>query len=155
MAWLDEQRYFAAGDRFMAFDTARFGRVAAESSSARISGTSRRRLQAEEVRCVTNSPAPHRASPTAETYELLAKTFARLLAAMVIVVNRVAFEDRLCFWGRAAWPSARRRHRQPMLDPAVTAAFDPAEFRRQRLIAPLARDERLLVGELNGIREEI
>ena len=42
-----------------------------------------------------------------------------------------------------------------MLDPALMmAAFDPAELRRQRLITPLARDERLLVTieELNRIR---
>ena len=34
------------------------------------------------------------------------------------------------------------------------AAFDPAELRRQRLITPLARDERLLltIEELNRIK---
>ena len=42
-----------------------------------------------------------------------------------------------------------------MLDPALAlAAFDPLELRRQRLITPLARDERLLVTieEFNRIK---
>ena len=44
------------------------------------------------------------------------------------------------------WPDGRTVAEAPMLDEALcVAAFDPAELRRQRLIAPLARDERLLV----------
>ncbi len=42
-----------------------------------------------------------------------------------------------------------------MLDESLSvAAFDPAELRRQRLITPLARDERLLltIEELNRIK---
>jgi NAD+ synthase (glutamine-hydrolysing) len=159
----DEQRYFAAGDRFMAFDTARFGRVGIvvcedfwHLSAAAI-------LQAEEVDvlvCVTNSPARGVDGPkvrTAETYEQLAKTFAQLLGAVVIVVNRVGFEDGLCFWGGSmvVGPGGSVIAQASMLDPAlVVAAFDPAEFRRQRLITPLARDERLLVTveEFNRIK---
>jgi predicted amidohydrolase len=74
----DEQRYFAAGERFEAFDTARFGRVGIlicedfwHLSAAAI-------MQAEEVDlliCVANSPARGVEGPkiaTAETYELIA-----------------------------------------------------------------------------------
>ena len=49
----------------------------------------------------------------------------------------------------------KREVRAPMLDEALcVAAFDPAELHRQRLITPLARDERLLVTieELNRIK---
>jgi predicted amidohydrolase len=159
----DEQRYFAAGDRFIAFETARFGRVGMlvcedfwHVSAAAI-------MQAEEVDmliCATNSPARGVAGAkirTAETYEQLAKTFAQLIGAAVIVVNRVGFEDGLCFWGGslAAGPDGRIVAQAPMLDPALAiAAFDPAELRRQRLITPLARDERLLVTveEFNRIK---
>ena len=101
----DEQRYFAAGERFLAFDTARFGRVGIlicedfwHLSAAAI-------MQAEEVDlliCTANSPArgvDGEKIRTAETYEQIAKTFAQLLGAAVIVVNRVGFEDGLCFWG--------------------------------------------------------
>ena len=159
----DEQRYFAAGERFGAFDTARFGRVGIlicedfwHLSAAAI-------MQAEEVDlliCVANSPARGVEGPkiaTAETYELIAKAFAQLLGAVVIVVNRVGFEDGLCFWGgsMAVGPDGRTIVQAPMLDESLTiAAFDPAELRRQRMITPLARDERLLltIEELKRIK---
>ncbi|MGD0653874.1 MAG: nitrilase-related carbon-nitrogen hydrolase [Thermoguttaceae bacterium] len=159
----DEQRYFAAGERFEAFDTARFGRVGIlicedfwHLSAAAI-------MQAEEVDlliCVANSPARGVEGPkiaTAETYELITKAFAQLLGAVVIVVNRVGFEDGLCFWGgsMAVGPDGRIIAQAPMLDESLTiAAFDPAELRRQRMITPLARDERLLltIEELKRIK---
>jgi predicted amidohydrolase len=159
----DEQRYFAAGERFLAFDTARFGRVGIlicedfwHLSAAAI-------MQAEEVDlliCTANSPArgvDGEKIRTAETYEQIAKTFAQLLGAAVIVVNRVGFEDGLCFWGgsMAVGPDGHTVAQAAMLDEALcVAAFDPAELRRQRLMVPLTRDERLLVTieELNRIK---
>ena len=161
----DEQRYFAAGERFLAFDTGRFGRVGIlvcedfwHLSAATV-------MQAEEVDllvCTANSPArgvDGEKVHTAETYEQITKTFAQLLGASVILVNRVGFEDGLCFWGgsMAIGPEGRTVAQAPMFDPALcVAAFDPAELRRQRLIAPLARDERLLVTieELNRIKRQ-
>jgi NAD+ synthase (glutamine-hydrolysing) len=159
----DEQRYFAAGDRIRAFDTARFGRVGLlvcedfwHLSAAAI-------MQAEEVDvlvCVANSPARGVDGPvirTAETYEHLSVAFAQLLGAVVILVNRVGFEDGLCFWGgsRIVGPDGRTLAQAPMLDEALTVgAIDVGELRRQRLITPLARDERLLltIEELNRIK---
>ena len=96
---------------------------------------------------------------TAETYEQSARTFAQLLGAAVVVVNRVGFEDGLCFWGgsMAVAPDGRVIAQAPMFDEALSVvALDPAELRRQRLITPLARDERLLVTieELNRIKRE-
>jgi NAD+ synthase (glutamine-hydrolysing) len=150
----DEQRYFAAGDRLMAFDTARFGRVGIlicedfwHLSAAAI-------MQAEEVDlllCVANSPARGVDGPEvriAETYEQLATALAQMLGAVVIVVNRVGFEDGLCFWGgsMAIGPDGRTIAQAAMLDPALLLAeVEPGELRRQRLISPLARDERLLL----------
>jgi predicted amidohydrolase len=159
----DEQRYFAAGSRFQAFDTARFGRVGIlicedfwHLSAAAI-------MQAEEIDvlvCPSNSPGRGVEGPilrTAETYEHLSKAYAQLMGAVVIVVNRVGFEDGLCFWGGSSvvGPDGRRIAEAPMLDEAlVLAAFDSAELRRQRLITPLARDERLLltIEELQRIK---
>ena len=159
----DEQRYFAAGDRIRAFDTARFGRVGLlicedfwHLSAAAI-------MQAEEVDvlvCVANSPARGIDGPTirtAETYEHLCTAFAQLLGAVVILVNRVGFEDGLCFWGgsRIVGPDGRTLAQAPMLDEALTVGtIDLSDLRRQRLITPLARDERLLltIEELNRIK---
>jgi NAD+ synthase (glutamine-hydrolysing) len=150
----DEQRYFAAGDRLLAFDTARFGRVGIlvcedfwHLSAAAV-------MQAEGIDllvCTANSPArgvEGEKVAVAETYETLARAYAQLLGAAVVVVNRVGFEDGLCFWGgsMAVGPDGCPIAQAPMFDPALTlAAFDPAELRRQRLLNPLARDERLLV----------
>lgn len=161
----DEQRYFAAGDRIEAFDTARFGRVGVlicedfwHLSAAAI-------MQAEEVDllvCLANSPARGVDGPkvrTAETYENLARAFAQTLGAVVVMVNRVGFEDGLCFWGGSmtVGPDGRILKQAPMFDSALTiAAIDLAELRRQRLITPLARDERLLltIEELNRIKRQ-
>jgi predicted amidohydrolase len=159
----DEQRYFAAGERFAAFDTARFGRMGIlicedfwHLSAAAI-------MQAEEIDvliCPANSPGRGVEGPrvrTAETYEHLSKAYAQLMGAVVIVVNRVGFEDGLCFWGGSSvtGPDGRTIAEAPQLDEALTlATFDAADLRRQRLITPLARDERLLltIEELNRIK---
>ena len=159
----DEQRYFAAGERFLAFDTARFGRMGIlicedfwHLSAAAI-------MQAEEIDvliCPSNSPGRGVEGPrvrTAETYEHLSKAYAQLMGAVVIVVNRVGFEDGLCFWGGSSvtGPDGRTIAEAPQLDESLTlATFDAADLRRQRLITPLARDERLLltIEELNRIK---
>jgi len=159
----EEQRYFSAGKRFQAFDTARFGRVGLlvcedlwHISSATI-------MQAEEIDvlvCIINSPARGVDGPrirTAETYELLARTFSQLIGAMVIVVNRVGFEDGLCFFGRSLIVGSDGRiiGEAPQFDESLTiVSCDPTELRRQRLITPLGRDEQLLltIEELERIK---
>lgn len=159
----DEQRYFAAGERFLAFDTARFGRMGLlicedfwHLSAAAI-------MQAEEIDiliCPSNSPGRGVEGPrfrTAETYEHLSKAYAQLMGAVVIVVNRVGFEDGLCFWGGSSvtGPDGHTIAQAPQLDESLTlATFDAADLRRQRLITPLARDERLLltIEELHRIK---
>lgn len=161
----EEQRYFAAGERIRAFDSARFGRVGLlvcedfwHLSAAAI-------MQAEGVDlliCVANSPARGVDGPkirTAEVYERLAKMYAQMIGAVVVVVNRVGFEDGLCFWGgsQAVGPDGNTLAEAPSLDESLTiATFDPAELRRQRLITPLARDEKLLltIEELERIKCE-
>ena len=120
-------------------------------------------MQAEEVDlliCPANSPARGVHGPkirTAEIYEHAAKTYAQLMGATVVLVNRVGFEDGLCFWGGslAVGPDGISIAQAPMLDEALCmATFDPAELRRQRLMTPLARDERLLltIEELQRIK---
>ena len=96
---------------------------------------------------------------TARQYRRMCETFAHLLGAVVIFVNRVGFEDGLCFWGGSmvVGPDGNRIAEAPMLDEALTmATVDLDDLRRQRLIAPLGRDERLLVviEELNRIKRQ-
>jgi len=161
----DESRYFAPGGRIEAFDTARFGRVGILVCEDLWHLSAAAVMQAEEIDmliCIANSPARGVEGPninTAETYEQLVKTLAQLLGATVVLVNRVGFEDGLCFWGgsMAVGPDGKTIAQAPLFDEGLTiAAFDPADLRRQRLIAPLARDERLLltIEELNRIKRQ-
>jgi NAD+ synthase (glutamine-hydrolysing) len=159
----DEQRYFAAGHRIQAFDAPAVGRVGLlvcedfwHLSAAAI-------LQAEGVDlliCVANSPArgvQGQRIKTAEVYEHVARTYALLLGAAVVLVNRVGFEDGLCFWGGSlvVGPDGDLLAEAPQLDESLTiACLDSAELRRQRIITPLGRDERLLltIEELRRIK---
>ncbi len=159
-----EGRYFARGERIRAFDAARFGRVGLvicedfwHLSVATI-------MQAEGVDlwiCIANSPARGVSGPTidtADTYDRLTRTFAQLLGAVVVLVNRVGFEDGLCFWGgsRVVGPSGEVIAQAPLFDEhLLVAEIDPHEIGRQRIAAPLSRDERLLLTteELNRIRK--
>ncbi len=150
----EEQRYFAGGNRLRAFDSPLLGRVGLLVCEDFWHLSALAVMQAEEVDvliCVSNSPARGVAADrvaTAESYERMAKTYAQLLGALVIVVNRVGFEDGLCFWGGSlvVGPDGRTLAEAPQLDSAlVVAEFDPEQLRRARLATPLARDEQLLL----------
>lgn len=159
----EEQRYFAAGRRIEAFDSPRFGRVGLlicedfwHLSAAAI-------MQAEEVDvlvCLANSPArgvDAERPRTADIYDRLTAVYAQLIGAVVVLVNRVGFEDGLCFWGgsRVVGPDGAILAEAPLFDEAIAmAGIDPAELRRERLITPLARDEQLLltIEELNRVK---
>lgn len=160
----DEQRYFAPGDRIEAFDTARFGRVGILVCEDFWHLSAVAIMQAEDVDlliCPANSPARGVDGPivrTAETYDQISTAYAQLLGAVLVVVNRVGFEDGLCFWGgsQAVSPDGRILAEAPMFDASLTvAAFARTELRRQRVIVPLARDERLLltIEELQRIKQ--
>lgn len=150
----EEQRYFSHGKRFQAFGSARFGRVGMLICEDLWHISAATVMQAEEIDvlvCVINSPARGVEGPkigTAETYELLARTFSQLIGALVIIVNRVGFEDGLCFFGNSlvVGPDGRVLAQAPPFDECLTIVrCDMAELRRQRLITPLGRDEQLLV----------
>lgn len=161
----DERRYFAAGERIAAFETQRLGRVGMLVCEDFWHLSALAILQAEEVDwivCVANSPARGVAGPRvriAETYERLARTFAEMLGCAVAFVDRVGFEDGLCFWGGSlvVGPDAEIVAQGPDFDESlVMVDFDQAELRRARLATPLARDERLLLllEELERIKRE-
>jgi predicted amidohydrolase len=122
-------------------------------------------MQAEGVEmllCIANSPARGVSGPTTDTtdtYDRLTRTIAQMLGAVVVLVNRVGFEDGLCFWGgsRVVGPSGEVIAQAPQFDEALLVAeIDPREIRRQRIATPLSRDERLLLTteELNRIRRQ-
>lgn len=160
----DEQRYFAAGDRIAAFDT-QFGRVGLlicedfwHLSCAMILG-------AEEIDyliCISNSPGRGAAGEhlaSSETWRLLNRCYAQMLGAAVIFANRAGYEDGVAFWGGSeiVGPNGVVLGQAPELDPhLLVTTFDPAEIRRSRIYAPLARDEKLLltIEELERIKRQ-
>lgn len=159
----EEQRYFAAGDRIRAFNTETCGRVGLLVCEDFWHLSALTIMQAEEIDlllCVANSPVRGLNGSkisSAETWELLCRTYAQTLGVAVVLVNRVGFEDGLCFWGgsMAFGPDGQPLGRAPQLDPALRIVeFDREELFRQRLATPLGRDERLLltIEELQRIR---
>lgn len=159
----DEKRYFAPGERFCAFDSERFGRVGILICEDFWHLSAVTIMQAEQVDlliCISNSPARGIEEPvlrTAETYERLTKTFAQMLGTMVAFVHRVGFEDGLCFWGGSmiVGPDARLVAQANFFDEQLLVVpCDRGELRRQRVLMPLARDERLLltIEELQRIK---
>ena len=121
----EEQRYYAAGHRITACQSRRFGRVGVLVCEDFWHLSAVAIMQAEQVDvlvCIANSPGrgvDDERIRTAEVYEQMAKTYARLLGAVVILVNRVGFEDGLCFWGGSlvVGPDGTTLGEAPQLDP--------------------------------------
>lgn len=150
----DERRYFAPGDQFRAFDSAQLGRVGLLICEDFWHISALALMQAEEVDlllCLSNSPARGVDAPrlrTAESYERFCRTYAELLGAVVVFVNRTGFEDGVCFWGGSmvVGPDAELLAQGPLFDEAlVLADLDRADLRRRRIRTPLSRDEQLLL----------
>jgi predicted amidohydrolase len=148
----DEQRYLASGDRFRSFQTAygRMGILVCEDvwhlSSAYILS-----LEGVDV-IICPSASPGRGVTTderlgtAESYNLVCRTYAQFLTTFFLYCNRVGYEDGANFWGgsMAIGPNGDIIAKYDDADEAlVVATLDLGELRRQRLANPLLRDERV------------
>src|ERR1700732_4229712 len=148
----DEQRYFAAGDRFRSFKTG-FGRAGIlvcediwHLSSAYI-------LSLEGVdMIICPSASPGRGITTderlgtAESYTLICRTYAQFLTTFFLYCNRVGYEDGANFWGGSMviGPNGDIMAQQEDADEAlVLDNLDLGDVRRERLANPLLRDERI------------
>ncbi|HEY9287209.1 MAG TPA: nitrilase-related carbon-nitrogen hydrolase [Candidatus Dormibacteraeota bacterium] len=161
----DEQRYFAAGDRFRSFKTAfgRAGMLVCEDiwhlSSAYI-------LSLEGVDliiCVSASPGRGITTDerlgTAESYGLVCRTYAQFLTTFFLYCNRVGYEDGANFWGGSMviGPNGDIIAQEEDADEAlVVATLDLGDVRRNRLANPLLRDEKLelTINELRRVWHE-
>ena len=161
----DEQRYLAPGDRFRSFKTP-FGRAGIlicediwHLSSAYI-------LSLEGVDLIIcPSASPGRGVTTderlgtAESYNLVCRTYAQFLTTFFLYCNRVGYEDGANFWGGSMiiGPNGDIVAQEEDADEAlVTATLELGEVRRQRLANPLLRDERveLTINELRRVWHE-
>ena len=148
----DEQRYFAAGDRARAFDTA-LGRMAillcedlwhpALPLLAAHDG-------ADLILCPSSSPGrglgPEGRFCNAAAWEAANRTYAALFTVYLAYAGRVGYEDGACFWGgsEVIGPGGEPAAKAPYLDEVLLyAELDPNELRRARIANPLLRDERL------------
>jgi predicted amidohydrolase len=161
----DEQRYLAPGDRFRSFKTpyGRAGILICEDiwhlSSAYI-------LSLEGVDLIIcPSASPGRGITTderlgtAESYNLVCRTYAQFLTTFFLYCNRVGYEDGANFWGGSMViaPNGDIVAQEEDADEAlVTATLELGEVRRQRLANPLLRDERveLTINELRRVWHE-
>lgn len=161
----DEQRYFAAGDRFRSFRTA-FGRVGLlvcedvwHLSTAYILGLE----GVDMIVCPSASPGRGITTDerlgTAESYELAGRMYAQFLTTFFVYCNRVGYEDGANFWGGSMViaPNGDIVAREEDADEAlVLATLDLGQVRRERLSYPLLRDEKLelTINELRRVWHE-
>ena len=155
----DEQRYLAGGDRFRSFKTT-FGRTGIlicediwHLSSAYILSLE----GVEMIICPSASPGRGISTDerlgTAESYNLVCRTYAQFLTTFFLYCNRVGYEDGANFWGGSMviGPNGDVIAQEEDADEAlVLASLDLGEVRRERLANPLLRDERveLTINEL-------
>lgn len=155
----DEQRYLAAGDRFRSFQTAygRAGMLVCEDiwhlSSAYILSLE----GVDMIICPSASPGRGISTDerlgTAESYNLVCRTYAQFLTTFFLYCNRVGYEDGANFWGGSMViaPNGDIIAQEEDADQAlVVASLDLGDVRRERVKNPLLRDERveLTINEL-------
>jgi len=161
----DEKRYFAPGDRIAACSTPSWGQMGLLVCEDLWHLSAVTVLQAEGVDllvAIANSPGRGIDGPrvrTAEIYERMCRTYAEMLGAVVVFVNRAGFEDGLCFWGgsMAVGPDGQVLSQAPHFDEAlVYTRYRMADLRRRRTVTPLARDENLLltIEELQRVKRQ-
>ncbi|MGD1054025.1 MAG: nitrilase-related carbon-nitrogen hydrolase [Candidatus Dormibacteria bacterium] len=92
---------------------------------------------------------------TAQSYDVITRTYAQLFTAYVVYCNRVGYEDGINFWGgsRAVDPEghllgepAGREESMPL------HRLDLAALRRARIANPMLRDERHDIVDAEGRR---
>jgi len=160
----DEARYLARGDRIRSFD-ARFGRSALlicedlwHPSTVYVAALD----HALTLICPSSSPLRgvrdgEVQDDNARHWELLNTVYARTYGMHIIYANRVGFEDGVGFWGGSEIvdPTGTRLAKAQYYDEdLIVAELDLQAVRRQRLAAPLLRDEDidLTINELLRIR---
>jgi predicted amidohydrolase len=148
----DEQRYLACGDRFRAFDTkfGRFGMLVCEDMWHLSASYTLAMDGATTLLCLSSSPGRGVASEeglgSARAWQSLTSTTAMFLSCRVLFCNRVGYEDGVNFWGGSELvrPDGDSVYRGKLLEEdLVVARVEEGDLRRERICAPLLRDENL------------
>lgn len=161
----DEGRYFARGDRIRSFATQR-GQSAMlicedfwHPSAVYLVALDHALL----VICPSSSPLrgvsdDREQDDNARYWELLIRMYAQTYALFVVYANRAGFEDGVGFWGGSEIvdpTGARLAKAKYYEEDMIVAPVNLKAARRQRLAAPLLRDEDLdlTIHELVRIRD--
>lgn len=161
----DEQRYFAAGDRFRSFRTefGRAGMLVCEDIWHLPSAYILSLEGVDLIICASASPGRGITTDerlgTAESYGLVCRTYAQFLTTFFLYCNRVGYEDGANFWGGSMViaPNGDIVAQEEDADEAlVVAKLDLGDVRRNRLANPLLRDEKLelTINELRRVWHE-
>jgi predicted amidohydrolase len=147
----DEKRFFAAGDRFRAFET-RFGRVGVLICEDfwHVSSPYTLWMDGADILLFT-SASPGRGITeeilgSAKWVETVNQTYAGLFTTFVAHTNRVGFEDGLNFFGGSTVfdPDGKLVAQAPYNEESLTLAeLDLSQLRRTRTRLPVLRDERM------------
>lgn len=147
----DEQRYFAHGEHFRAFDTkfGRMGLLVCEDAWHLSASYLLAMDGATTLLCLSSSPgrgADGEALGSAVAWQKLTSTTAMFLNCRIVYCNRVGYEDGINFWGGSEYvaPSGESIVRAKFLEEdSVVASLDEGVLRRERIMSPLLRDENL------------
>ena len=155
----DEARDLAAGSRFRAFAAPlrsaapprpwRVGILICEDLWHPSSAYLLARDGVDLIVCPSASPGRGVGSGTelgtAQSYDVITRTYAQLFTAYVVYCNRVGYEDGINFWGgsRVVDPEGRVMGDAAGRDEAMPLhRLDLAALRRARIANPMLRDER-------------
>jgi len=155
----DEARDLAAGDRFRAFEAPlrsaeprcpwRAGVLICEDLWHPSSAYLLARDGVDLIICPSASPGRgvgHGSEiGTAQSYDVITRTYAQLFTAYVVYCNRVGYEDGINFWGgsRVVDPEGRLVGEPAGRDEGMALhRLDLAALRRARIANPMLRDER-------------
>jgi predicted amidohydrolase len=150
----DEQRYLARGERFRAFDTrfGRFGLLICEDMWHLSAPYVLAMDGATTLICLSSSPGRGVAADgelgSAAAWQRLTSTVATFLNSRVLYCNRVGYEDGINFWGgsEAVDPDGSVVARGVLFaEDLVRATLTEGALRRERIFAPMMRDENLSV----------
>ncbi len=164
----DEQRYFAPGDRLRTFEHDGFGIGALVCEDAwHLSTSYLLFVQGVSLMlCISSSPGRGvLADPSADlspgsahSWQDLLRTVAEYTASYVVYCNRVGYEDGVNFWGGSLVlaPDGTTVAAAESEETMLFAEVDLREVERQRLTAPLLRDEKvdLTLRELEQVWNE-
>jgi len=161
----DEQRYFARGEHFRAFDTrlGRMGLLICEDMWHLSAPYILAMDGATTLICLSSSPGrgvteDDRLGSTI-AWQKLTSTTAMFLNCRVLFCNRVGYEDGVSFWGGSeiVAPSGSVTSRARILEADfLVADVDEGSLRRERIFSPMMRDESLSItmNELRRIERE-